>query len=349
MAEPEQPWKVINLDKRENLHPGDVSGFGEIFASGYQLVDLLKNPTWLKFKIPGSSIRVSKQKSLGSPLISLPQEIIDQVAKNLSDDGDRDAIICLALSCTYFFRLLANNMQKVIHEDVGQWRKNRLMFIAPNAPGFPRNVGTAEEEAEWNQIEGSSLYNMETRPAHTSLSEEGPLQRRMTYRAPQLFQVDGRQITRARDIMKNCNDIDSLERFGRLLKHLMKIPKSLKWHQIQAVLRNLDTKEYIRGQPLTVDQHPRNLGEALICFLMWSGDTTLDPDVPDAGRWVGHRFDISMAVTVEGEEWTDVTQEALNRLCLSGNERIYWFLTRRDQIFPSEMAALAVQMGMLGQ
>ncbi|KAF4968316.1 hypothetical protein FSARC_4261 [Fusarium sarcochroum] len=349
MAEPEKLWKVINLDKRENLYQGDVSRFGELYASGCQLVELLKNPTWLDFKIPSKFIKASKQKSRDSPLISLPQEIIDLVTKNLSDNGDHDAVMCLGLTCTYFFRLLANNIQKAIQEDIGQWRNDRLMFIGPDAPGLPKNLGTADEEAEWSQFEECSLYNMETRIAHTSLPEGGPPQLLEKHRSPQLFQVYGRLITRAQAIMQRRNERDSLYRFDRLLEYLMHIPKSARLEGSRAVLRNLVTKEYVRGQDLAMVQFPRNLGEALLCFCMWSGDTASNPNVPEGGRWVGHRFDIAMAATVEGKEWTNVTVEALNRLCISENERIYWFVAPGDRIFASEMAALAVRMGTFGQ
>ena len=73
----------------------------------------------------------------------LPQEIIDAIARHVKSDVTD--VICLALTCTYFFRLLANNMQDAFIEDTAPRAGDRLVFLGEYTQGAPPGILTDEE------------------------------------------------------------------------------------------------------------------------------------------------------------------------------------------------------------
>ncbi|KAJ3542256.1 hypothetical protein NM208_g4199 [Fusarium decemcellulare] len=310
-----QYWNLINIDKRRELrHVGGLKLWEFLMStSAEQLVGLLHSPKWLNFRIPSGKIMFSKQKSLNSPLIRLPQEIVDLIIPHLHNDQYNEDLVCLALTCSYFFRLVAHDIQKTIRKDTGPWAGDRIIFVGDYATGYPDNIATPEEAAEWAKLGRNPLYGVgekvEAEGRHAamrSLFREEP------------FIIWGKCLQAMRQRLDE-ND-GSIQRFERLRKLLMSVPKHLEPAKRQGVLRNLVTKQYIRDQTLAESDYAYSLGEALLCYITWTEDPSGLEGLPLEGEWAGHRFDVTIMDEVTGDEWTDVSQEAIGRLSMVTGE-----------------------------
>ncbi|KAF4973177.1 hypothetical protein FZEAL_9394 [Fusarium zealandicum] len=307
-----QYWHLLNIDKRCIVrNVGGLKLIEFIFSkSAEQLVGLLSNPYWLKFNISSNLVRESKKKSLGSLLTSLPQEIIDMIVSLLFDGRNHDDFICLSLTCTYFFRLLAGKVQEIIIEDTGPWVGDRLIFVGDYADGYPANIATPEEEAVWDKISpeyNNPLYEMDHQTA-----AEGPLAAVSSFTPEDPFIVWGDRLKLVRERLKE--ERESLECFDRLVQLLMHTPDKVEPAMRRAVLRNLDTHEYVRDEALANSRYAYSLGEAVVVFTTWTQDGSGLQDLSGEGEWAGHHFDISAMATVADEQWVDVSDVAIDKL-----------------------------------
>ncbi|KAF5674967.1 f-box domain-containing protein [Fusarium heterosporum] len=312
-------FKFVNLDKVEHFAEKDCPDGGEVIMTGDKLVSLLRKPIWVNFEIAPIHYLAAKQKSPESRLISMPSELLDKVFKNLKDNGDGDALVCLALTNSYFFRVLAKDLQKILLADAGKWGGDRVVFAGTLAAGIPSDVRTSEEEAEWWSKKHHTLADIDTKeiiPAGGNF--KSPL---IPMGPTELFNAPGDVLIRAKATMTKEIDIPALELLERLLSLLMQEP-NLSDEQKKPVLRNLITKQFIRGEGCFGNMNREaSLGEALLPFIWFVGDQAW---TPARDLWFGHRFDISPAVTVDSPEWTDITSEATEDIKFFYMSRILW-------------------------
>ncbi|KAK4893737.1 hypothetical protein LTR27_007984 [Elasticomyces elasticus] len=97
----------------------------------------------------------------------------------------------------------------------------------------------------------------------------------------------------------------------KLLDRLTRHPASTT--SLQAVLRCLDLKEFVRDDVIASSEFAYSLGEVLCCFSTWTAEGV-------CGRWAGCRFDITVIQHVDDSR-TDVSEEAVEHLEEAGLDR----------------------------
>lgn len=92
------------------------------------------------------------------------------------------------------------------------------------------------------------------------------------------------------------------------------------------ILRNLTTKEYVRGEVIALKEGfirgPQidvlGFSEVLVARIYWSTQAEKVNRNLSRGKWAGHQFDITSFQyhehNIEGEKWTDVSNEVLREL-----------------------------------
>lgn len=80
------------------------------------------------------------------------------------------------------------------------------------------------------------------------------------------------------------------------------------------VLRNLTTKEYVVDEVVAKSDYAFSLGQVIVVSSLWTDDYTGTENLDVKGKWAGHRFDIASIRDVAGEDWEDVTSNAIKLL-----------------------------------
>lgn len=253
-----------------------------------------------------------------SPLIALPQEIINLVVANVIKNSEIDKTVQtmtnLALTCTYFLRLLARPLQARLTQ--ASWAGDRLIFVGDYAEGYPPNIASEEEEKEWARKpdgrNANPLYfvtdkHMEEYKVDPNDEEETGGKRVGTEEAEKDFDP-ARLLGR-----HNLAEENDLRRCDILIKLLTSQPKPVDKTHSKPILRNLTAKKYVRDQALAESKPNYSLGDIIIALGLWTADGsgTRNLDVP--GRWAGHRFDIATLADVD-EVWEDASEMALDAL-----------------------------------
>lgn len=304
-----QYWELINIDKQSQLRTGLASNFWEFlkFTPTEQLVGLLKKSHWAPFRIPAKHIRAAKAKATKNRFISLPQEIIDQIIYNVAADrGNRD-MICLALTCAYFFRILATSIQDIMRNDCGPWAGDRLVFAGDaGGRGWPHE-----------------LWNFMLPDFPMSVVAEGKLARRRCSYFEKFERHPAEMYGKLRHSVKDRlkGETASFRRFKRLAKLLTVEPHYITHGAKEPVLRNLTTKQYVRDAELAQSKYAYSLGEVVMVQTIWTQDPKDVERLGTEAEWRGHKFDISVMEDVAGDDWTDVSGEAVERLALAATEQ----------------------------
>ncbi|CAH0048058.1 unnamed protein product [Clonostachys solani] len=324
-----QYWKFVNIDKRQVLAHESGLKLLEMLADRAlePLVGLLRRPQWVPYIAPSYAIQSSKQKSLESPVIALPQEVIEHIVSLLVEDeraGGPD-LICLSLTCSYFFRLLGSRVQTLLAEDEAPWAGDRLIFVGDYANGIPEGV---LNEAERRQLLGK---------AHEEVENDAPGPRVVTDEPNPLYYSIEQKFAEKGAVFEWRNDPDEVELSGSLLSHVQKrigstpeckkdinlIPGFLQNMPTDAsgnprkkavLLRNLTTKEFVLDDTIAQGSLKYSLGEVLGTFTVWTEDGSGTESLQIPGRWAGHRFDIGCLEDVAGEGWKNVSDEAAQNL-----------------------------------
>ncbi|KAL2689446.1 hypothetical protein Neosp_003500 [[Neocosmospora] mangrovei] len=309
-----QDWKLINIDKKRQLrHVGQPKLLDILKStSGEQLVGLLANPSWLRFQIPAEKAIPAKKRNHDSPLVNLPQNIIDSIVALLYECRNDADLICLSVTCSYFFRLISHLIQAAISEDIGQWAGDRLILIGERAVGYPPEIATVLERFQWDSDGTNPLYEMGEQAV-----AEGHHSTLASLVKEQPFEVWGRALDNVRERLDQKQEV-SLP-FKRLMKLLMHNPHFPSSHR-PAVLRNLTTKQFISDDALARSNFSYSLGEVLLCYITWGEEAAQDERVrlPMKGEWAGHRFDITTREKVSG--WDDVSQQVIKRMMMATRE-----------------------------
>lgn len=242
-------------------------------------------------------------RSPSSPLLKLPQEIIDTIVLTLAYTGIDEDTLCLSLSCSYFFRLLASWAQAHLIRDAAPWAGDRLIYVGAEVSSYPYGIATDEEQHEWEGHGAKAMYRL----ADAILPEK------------MRFEGDERAGERPRTLMRRVEHRLTDDDRGIVKRLLQRRMLSITDPSSSPVLRNLTTRQYIRDEVIANSDHAYSLGEVIVTFALW-----FDADSPtllsQKGEWAGHRFDIATVADV-AEGWTDVSATAVNNLQKIGEPR----------------------------
>ncbi|KAI7001450.1 hypothetical protein KC355_g10064 [Hortaea werneckii] len=142
-----QYWEIINIDHRHVLLNHRGLKLPEILHNRIpeMLVDLLKVPPLRRLRFTSATVRGAKNKATarneGCKLLALPQEILDGIVSYIQEGLD---VIWLALSHSYFFRLLADRVREAVIADEAPWAGDRIIVVGDYATSVPSSVTAAE-------------------------------------------------------------------------------------------------------------------------------------------------------------------------------------------------------------
>ncbi|KAK7430720.1 hypothetical protein QQZ08_002764 [Neonectria magnoliae] len=245
-----QHWKLVNIDKRRELFNHEkleLSGHCQLQLREFllstiaeQLVSLLRISKLRPFKVSEDQIHTAKVKSVSSPLIALPQEIIDLVVSVLVSSGSDVDVVCLSLTCSYFFRLLASTNQTIVARNDAPWAGDRLILVGDFAEGIPPGIATDDELQEWKKFGENPFYNLAEAQVGERLPSEMPhwIRKGMVEQAHMLPSFIYQRLA--------GNGQNLCDRLMRML-YVWDWPPAdeVEPGSDSAILRNLTTKEYV--------------------------------------------------------------------------------------------------------
>ncbi|TKA83103.1 hypothetical protein B0A55_00872 [Friedmanniomyces simplex] len=282
-----QYWRIVNIDKAQALRNREGLKLWELLSNceAEQLVDLLKVPKLRLYHFGPATVANARAKSL-------------------------------ALTCSYFFRLLAPAVAQSVVECEAPWAGNRLITVGDYANGVPCFLSPEDvraiaargaDESEWDleedaeTIERNPLYAMKTEEVSDRLDTDeisveyrGPWCEFAAYRRRWGIPLRIRRLVHLR---LSAAEVGLLDRLS--------LPPDFGTHH-GAVLRCLELKEYVRDDFIACSEYAYSLGEVLSCFTRWTDDG-------ESGRWAGRRFDITVQQHVD-DRWRDVSEEAVEWL-----------------------------------
>ncbi|KAI2603651.1 hypothetical protein GGR54DRAFT_653163 [Hypoxylon sp. NC1633] len=280
----DQDWFICNIDKWRTLNTYSWNFPDMMYCrEGIYLARLLTVPDMKYALSPGSEIARARGKNLPSRLVSLPQELFDAITEELSDPSD---IANLALTCSYFWRVLQPQTTEAICKLSAPWAGDRIAIVGLLAVGVPQGCEDYEEIQR----------NSETRDncwLDENIKEVNPI-------LASISRVDKKQRVEIAHFGAHFGAL-----FQRLATTLYKHPE----FKVPGVLRNLTKGEYILDSTLSAHTHPAtNLGEVIMLLAQWS------EDLGDSGGWVdwaGDRLDIRSIEYID-DDWADVTDILLH-------------------------------------
>ncbi|KAI7233154.1 hypothetical protein KC330_g5506 [Hortaea werneckii] len=172
-----QYWEIINIDRRHVLLNHQGLKLPEILHNRIpeMLVDLMKVPPLEKLRFASAAVGGARSRAIarneGCKLFALPQEILDGIAWYAQEGLD---VICLALSHSYFFRLLADRVREAVIADEAPWAGDRILVVGDYATSVPSSV-TAAEVQHSISIPGNMEYEDELNEAQRSFRARNPL------------------------------------------------------------------------------------------------------------------------------------------------------------------------------
>ncbi|KAK3719242.1 hypothetical protein LTR37_004461 [Vermiconidia calcicola] len=344
----DQYWKLINIDKRCSLLNNHGVKLVTILSSGEpeQLIKLLSIPSRPAPRLSEAAFAAAKTRSSRSRLIALPQELIIIIVSYLINTTPAEDTLCLALSCAYFFRLLAPSMRSALATDTAPWAGDRLVLVGDYAEDVPSRIHPDEVEGWRRELEAectmadhdseeqfgrqSPLYNLDWRgivsDEDAGIEEEGSPDPRLPFkglwnRKPSGQDMFGlRRGALARNVRKRMwatsssaqnedavTDDNLLDRVLELLK-----PAGTPRPATDRVLRNLTTRQYVRESELAAEGFENCLGEVICVLAQWAPYSS----GTDKAAWAACRFDITSLddLRKNGGEWEDTSEKAVDLL-----------------------------------
>ncbi len=246
--------------------------------------------------------------------------------------NDNSETICLALTCGYFFRLLVTVVHSALIRDAAPWAGDRLIFIGDYADGYPTDVITDEEIDEWKQEEGH-----ETDASDDEHDDTGIRHNPLYFLADRRYggSVEVFDPARHQEWIVQCREIDANKPLPELKRStttyglnrdallycfhramggtdravldmaLRLLRGSAKDREEEAVLRNLNTKEYVLESRFVRCRY--GLGEVICSQTTWTEQSVVN-ELECKGPWRAHRFDIATLKDVQGAEWRDESE-----------------------------------------
>ena len=256
-------------------------------------------------------------KRFQSRLVSLPQELIDRIIE-LASDEDVEDTFTLAITCTYFFRLIGPSLRKPLLREAAPWAGDRLIFLGDYADSVPDIVKNGDDwtgpwprEPPQDEDYGDELNEDEELLFNL---KEGypPRPQKAAYVTNVCYRIgdnmpDQALFDRLLPLLKGQWAIDAEPGAQDSTSPARKEPG-------EYVLRNLNAREYVRDSVLANSEYAYSLGEVVCTHIHWTDDSSGTADLGVHGRWAGHRFDIVRLTEFAAEEWVDVSESALDNL-----------------------------------
>ncbi|KAI1267366.1 hypothetical protein F5Y18DRAFT_336206 [Xylariaceae sp. FL1019] len=272
-----QYWEITNVDQKQVLSNRGGLKLGEILLNGTaeQLLELLTVPNLSEVKVNHAAVDLARTINAASRLVTLPQEVVDSIMANLHG---RCQLIPLALTCSYFWRVLLPRLRECIIASASSWAGDRLVFVGDYAHGVPSSCRDLQDPDDtYDQFNPPNpLYDLgpEVRP---------PLSTDALLDTPRLLPIADEERQR--------------------LRRLLAVLSSGKTPQ-PGVLRNLSKHEYVMDAKLAASRYAYSLGEAAIIRAAWC------PSDGGDDEWAGDRFDIRTMDHIT-DEWTDKSDEMI--------------------------------------
>ncbi|GAB1734866.1 hypothetical protein NU195Hw_g7516t1, partial [Hortaea werneckii] len=303
-----QYWELINIDARQQLlNHGGGRKLWEILHNRLpeMLVDLLKVPDLKRMRFAEGVVGEVKIRAMARnkacKLLALPQEILDRVTSHVQEGLD---VICLALSHSYFFRLLAERVREAVIADEAPWAGARIVLVGDYATSVPSSVTEVETH------DFVTVHDHEDDPDIPPSADE----RAFRARNP-LYSMQKGSVSDA--VVPVDWPVDWAEEWARIAA----MDKPRGWKNMRTtmppnnnknvggrggnplsssyVLRNLTKRLFVRDSVLgrRSSRYRYSLGEALCTRVLWTADPSGTMGLGCRGKWAGDRFDI-----VRGEE-----------------------------------------------
>ena len=240
----------------------------------------------------------------------LPSEIHHAVFSNVEDIYD---LVRLSLSNRYFWALGLPHIEDHIVSSLAPWAGERIICVTDQCDPHEFPPGLLSSTEQEDLLELNRIHNLNTISIKHSWKKVG---------GPSLSE-------RLRDWFKEyesqhpMSHADKTEIITGLKPEILEFyPRDQPW-----ALRNLTTKEYVRGEAIALKDsfihgpHIDVIGfsEVLLSRISWSNrpvEVGYGRNMSQ-GKWAGHRFDISPLAKIEHDRathWIDVSNELLREI-----------------------------------
>ncbi|KAI0376425.1 hypothetical protein F5Y04DRAFT_285867 [Hypomontagnella monticulosa] len=254
----DQYWKLVNVDKRQTI-PRVLAKMIEILGNrdAKAVIPLLRVPKLGNALASDLMIAKSRTYNISSRLVALPQEIIDAIIIEISDPGP---ILSLALTCSYFWRVLLPRIKELIISAQAPWAGDRLVFVGNCATGVLQNCSDYEVDDMPQEVEAlhvSESTNIpEIRFYSRSFATRNPLYAIDTIeRDPKSFDQVCRYYFES-----HLGDYPESQLFLRLITTLRPHTGSKR----PGVLRNLTKQQYVMDSKLAMSNISYSLGDIIV-------------------------------------------------------------------------------------
>ncbi|KAF8058663.1 hypothetical protein FPV67DRAFT_1785727 [Lyophyllum atratum] len=278
---------------------------------------------------------------------TLPTELVSMILEEVEDLAD---LICFVLTCQRYFEIGRPILEARFEDTLTySWAGNRLICFGDNAEfdDLPEGMLTEDEKelidkkyppcdpdknnnyGLWEQLSFVQTLQPDSHlnQKRVIFHQENP---RLSYyfmRLQETWDYHERVHNRPRVGWAGMRDVEVL---NKLTKTTSRGPVSEMYGSY--VLRNLTTKEYIRGAAICEAWDTPDLPylralrfmHLLVLRITWSHDSSLNiryygPIEVHRGVWAGHRFDFVDIKTVEDEQgtigdWKDVSDDVIDEL-----------------------------------
>ena len=237
----------------------------------------------------------------------------------MSEVTDVEDVVSLALTCSYFFRLLGPSVQKALKTDAALWAGDRLVLIKSNTMSEPPDLELTAEDV---------------RDIETKLAPESRTLGRRLYKlgGPNYGDHDVFKIRRGalvRTLRRRMHagpdtksDVEAADRLVAVLK------RKVDNHEL--VLRCLACKNYIQEATLLKANKNFSLNDVIFSNIRWADVENSSPESVDIrGCWAGTPFDIGTLADVQGVGWADVSAVVVQELQTVADE-LGWIESDED-------------------
>ncbi|KAI7184981.1 hypothetical protein KC316_g10922 [Hortaea werneckii] len=166
-----QYWEIINIDHRHVLLNHQGLKLPEILHNRIpeMLVDLMKVPPLKNLRFASAAVGGARSRAIarneGCRLLALPQEILDGITPYIQEALD---VLCLALSHSYFFRILADRVRAAVIADEAPW-------AGDYATSVPSSVTASDVQQHFITIPGMEYEDDDPSEAQRSFRARNPL------------------------------------------------------------------------------------------------------------------------------------------------------------------------------
>ncbi|KAF5379397.1 hypothetical protein D9615_006659 [Tricholomella constricta] len=279
----------------------------------------------------------SPANETGKGFSQLSPELVGLIYECLIDVTD---VACFAVTCQRCYDIGRRHLEAFVEGTfINSWAGNRLICIGDYAsmddlpPGMLANGERefVEEIFKDGRHPGifDKLSKLQAKDPLFYIHRKKRLYQRDVYDLHDFWSKIGGGYSGTENPDMSMEDAETLD---QLVQQLPGPPNGdiKKLYGGDYVLRNLTTKEFIRGDAIRDLRgapeylHGVSFDHALIIRITWSSDPSLSygydgPIQIHRGKWAGHRFDLFKTESVSNEEgaidgWKDVSREVLDEL-----------------------------------